>query len=214
MAEQGNKKQSSQMVWMMISLMLVLGIMMFRDQVGSALDIVLYPVLGLGGEHIVVTLVITAMIMMSASTIIRTLMTDTMKQTRSQKEMAAFNAELRKARIENNLYKIKKLTEIQSEMMSKSMESSMSMMKTMPLTMLIIIPIFAWLHFFVTNDAVSTVITIPWGTSDLAGDYWAGIFPIWIFVYMLITIPFAQILGRLIRWYKFSKRLAEIDAST
>jgi uncharacterized membrane protein (DUF106 family) len=201
------------MVWLMLTLILMLGIMQFRYEVGNALNVVLYPVLGFGGDHVVVTLVLTAMMMMCVSTIIRTLMTDTIKQTRSQKEMSAFNAELRQARIENNLYKIKKLTEMQNEMMSKSMESSMSMMKTMPITMLIIIPIFAWLNYFISYDVAGlTVITIPWGMTDIAG--YISVFPKWILVYMLITIPFAQIIGRLIRWYKFSKRLAEIDAST
>jgi uncharacterized membrane protein (DUF106 family) len=200
------------MLFLMIGLAAVIFILIYNRQVGEIMHHVMYPLLGFGGKYVVPTLMLTGMLMIGLSTIIRTIMTDMVKQTRNQKEMSAFNAELRQARIENNLYKIKKLTEQQKEMMSKSMESSMNMMKTLPITMVIIMPLFAWVNYFLSNFAQSIQIAVPWAEAVIITE--SMLLPIWIFVYMLITMPFAQILGRAIRWFKFKKRLEELDAGT
>ena len=34
----------------------------------------------------------------------------------------------------------------------------------------------------------------------------------WIFVYTLITIPFGQLVSRLIRWYQYKRRLEKLDS--
>jgi uncharacterized membrane protein (DUF106 family) len=206
----GEKPQTSQMMFLMISLMVILGVMMFMEPVGRALNVVMDPLIGFNHDFVVPTLMLAGITMIGISTVIRTLMMDTITQTRNQKEMSAFNAELRKARIENNLYKIKKLTEQQKTMMGKTMESSMKMMKTLPITMLIIIPIFAWINFFLNQPDVAVSIAVPWAeTVFLTDRLW--FLPIWIFVYMLISIPFGQILGRAVRWFMFKKRLEELD---
>jgi len=204
------KPQTSQMMFLMISLMVILGVMMFMEPVGRALNVVLDPLIGFNHEYVVPTLMLAGILMIGISTVIRTIMMDTITQARNQKEMSAFNAELRKARIENNLYKIKKLTEQQKAMMSKTMESSMKMMKTLPITMLIIIPIFAWISFFLGFPDVPVTMAVPWAeTVFLRDTLW--FLPIWILVYMLISIPFGQILGRAVRWFMFKKRLEELD---
>ncbi|MDR0334939.1 MAG: hypothetical protein LBH69_03540, partial [Methanomassiliicoccaceae archaeon] len=128
MAEQGmgggpmgaKPPQKSQMLFMLLSLALMMCMFIpgVRSIVGGAVGVVFEPLIGFGGKYIVITLVLAGMIMIGVSTIIRSLLVDTMTQTRNQREMSAFNAELRKARMENNLYKIKKLTEMQPAMMS------------------------------------------------------------------------------------------------
>ena len=204
-------------MFMMIAMILVFAMFYepVRNAVGGAVGVVLEPLIGFDGKYVMITLILAGMLMIGVSTIIRTLMTDTIKQTRNQREMSAFNAELRKARIENNLYKIKKLTEMQQVMMAKSMESSMKMMKTMPLTMLIIIPIISWVWIFLDHlrevDVNLILISVPW-MNDV--DITARIlFPVWILIYMLITIPFGQAISRLLRRNKFKKRLEELDGT-
>jgi uncharacterized membrane protein (DUF106 family) len=205
----------SNMIWMMLSLgiMMMLLIGEIRKFVGDTVGIVFGPLIGFNGQYVILTIMIAGIIMMTGSTIIRTLLTDTIRQTKNQKEMSAFNAELRKARIENNLYKIKKLTEMQQAMMSKSMESSMKMMKTMPLTMLIVMPIISWIWIFMDKlahmDVGLVTVSVPWASGVVLTD--SLMFPVWILIYMLVTIPFAQILGRVIRRFKFKKRLEQID---
>jgi len=203
--------QMGQMTWMLISLMAVIGVMMFRNEVGWALNWVFNPLIGFGGNFVVPTLMLAGIIMIGSSTIVRTLMMDNMAQAKNSKMMSAFNAELRQARIENNLYKIKKLTEQQKAMMSKTMESSMKMMKTLPITMMIVIPIFAWVGYFLANGAIATIIHVPWAWEvDISQSMW--VFPMWIFVYTLITIPFGQLVSRLIRWIQYKRRLEELDS--
>ena len=204
-------RPQKQMLFLMSSLGVVLLIFMFMDQIGGAMNGFMYPLLGFGGEYVVLTMMFTGMLMIGLSTVLRTLLTDTMAQARNQNEMKAFNAELRQARIENNLFKIKKLTEQQKAMMSKSMDSSMKMMKTLPMTMVIVMPMFAWINYFLRNAAVSSVAAVPWASSvDLTASI---LLPVWILIYMLITIPFGQMISRLIRWFKFKKRLEEIDGT-
>ena len=204
--------QMGQLMWMLIPLMLVIGVIMFRELVGEALNVVLYPLIGFGGNYVVPTIILAGVIMIGSSTIVRTLMTDTMTQARNSKVMSAFNAELRQARIENNLYKIKKLTEQQKAMMSKQMETSMKMMKTLPITMIIVMPIFMWVWFFMDLETVSTIIHVPWAWNvDLTASL-LGPIAMWMPVYMLITIPLQQLIGRLIRWYQYKRRLEKLDS--
>ena len=210
-----NKPQTSQLMWMMISLAIVFALFIpdVRNTIGRVLNYVFEPLIGFDGKYVVFTLILAGMLMIGLSTIVRTLLTDTMAQAKNQREMSAFNAELRQARIENNLYKIKKLQEQQKVMMSKSMDSSMKMMKTMPITMMIVMPMFSWVWFFLgslTPDQV--IVSVPWSDSvNMLQTMW--IFPTWMLLYMLVTIPFGQLISRLIRWVKFKKRLAEIDGA-
>ena len=210
-----NKPQSSQMIFMLISLFMMIALFLepVRNFFGKIVGFVLEPIIGFNGEHIVVTLMLAGMLMIGLSTIVRSLLTDTMKQAKNQNEMKAFNAELRKARIENNLYKIKKLTEQQQAMMAKSMESSMKMMKTMPITMLIVMPIISWIWIFLyalhEKDPSLVFIKVPWADAvDLTQRI---VVPFGLLLYMLVTIPFGQIVSRSIRWFQYKKRLENLE---
>jgi len=196
---------------MLITMAIIVVVMMFNKEVGEALNVVFQYIAMYDAP--VATLIIAGILMTSLSMIVRSLMTDTVKQQRSQSEMKAFQAELRKARIENNLYKIKKLSDQQQAMMAKSMEGTSAMMKTMPITMLIVIPIFAWVRYFIDHlvtDGFSTIINIPWGVVDLNSSI--VFLPAWILIYTLISIPFGQLVSRIIRTYLFKKRLKELEA--
>ena len=185
-----------------------------REFVGNAVGVVMEPLIGFNNQYIVITLMLAGMLMIGLSSVIRSLMMDTMTQARNQKEMSAFNAELRKARMENNLYKIKKLTEMQPVMMSKTMDNTMKMMKALPITMLVIMPIISWvwIHLYRVQaiDESLVRIDVPWATDVLLTD--SLLIPIGLLLYMLVTIPFGQIVSRTIRWFQFRKRLEKLDA--
>ena len=140
---------------------------------------------------------------------VRHFFTDYVQQAESQKIVGAFNKELRQARLENNTFKTKKLLEQQPKIMEKSMKMTGSQLKLMPVTLLIVIPIFAWVAVFMFQ-VTSPMISVPWAFNvDLNAS---NLLPNWVLLYSLISIPFSPILSRLLRYYDFKKRLNEIAA--
>ncbi|QLH75333.1 MAG: DUF106 domain-containing protein [Methanomassiliicoccales archaeon] len=180
-----------------------------RSALGGAVGFVFQPIIGFGYDYPILTLVLAGLIMTSLTTALRPLFTDYVKQAESQKIVGAYNKELRQARKENNMYKIKKLLELQPKIMEKSLEQTKSQFKLMPISMLIIIPIFAWLAVFV-GDLESSKFAVPW--SDSADFHQTYVLPAWILVYSCVTIPFGQVLARSMRYYSFKKRLKELAA--
>lgn len=216
MAPMSNKS----MIGMMMTLFIMMLVMNFRDAIGHSLDFI-FKHIAFDGQYPVLTLIIAGLVMITASTIIRSFMSDPIKMAKSQQIQSDFNREFRMARIENNLFKLKKLQEQQPKMMSMSMESSASQMKIMPLTMLFIIPVYAWVYYFLkTGDTAAyfntasmiemTYVNMPWGSLDLNAAL-LGFFPAWIVVYTIVSLPIGQIENRLIRFILLRRRLDELN---
>ena len=215
--QMGEMPQMPSMMPMLLSMLMMFGLYFIDGPdhiIGNLLNYGL-GIFAFDGQYPVVTLMIVGALMVTLSTLVRSLKTDMLAQTKSQHIMNAFNQELRQARLDNNTYKMKRLMEIQPQLMNKNMEQSSAMMKLMPYTMLIIIPLFLWVRYFVSVTlmdpaSAGTLISVPWAEGvDLNGTLW--FMPVWIVVYTLISIPLGQILNRLIRCYKFKKHLVEIE---
>ena len=207
-------------MWRMLIIMILIFGLYFIDGsdhvIGEPLNYV-FQIIDFGGQYPVVTLMIMGSIMILLSSGIRTLMTNTLEQQKAQAFSSAFNKELRQARLDNNLYKVKKLMELQPVVMQKSMESSNQMMKSMPYTMLIVVPIFLWVRYFVDvtlGNAGTQIISVPWamGAICLTDVYW--FLPAWILIYSLISIPLGQIIMRLVRAYQFKRHLSALENKT
>ncbi len=180
--------------------------------IGGALNTV-FQYIDMDGEMPIVTLFIVGFVMASLSAVLRSFFVDMIDQARNQQVMSAFNKEFRQARLENNSFKIKKLTEMQPQMMAKNMENSNKMMKSMPYTMIVIIPLFLWVRYFVNvtvADAGTLHFSVPWADLSLLSDIW--IMPAWILVYTMVSVPWGQIVNRLIRTYKFRKYLKQMES--
>ena len=209
----------SNMWRMMIIMILIFGLYFIDGSehvIGKTLDYV-FQIIDFDGQYPVVTLMLMGSIMILLSSGIRTLMTDSLEQQKAQAFSSAFNKELRQARLDNNLYKVKKLMEMQPVMMQKSMESSNQMMKSMPVTMLIVVPIFLWVRYFVDvtlGNAGMQIISVPWAMNaiNLTDVYW--FLPAWILVYSLISIPLGQIIMRTVRAFQFKRYLSKMESST
>ena len=205
-------------MWRMLIIMILIFGLYFIDGsehvIGKTLNIV-FQIIDFGGQYPVPTLMIMGSIMLLLSSGIRTLLTDTLEQQKAQAFSSAFNRELRQARLDNNLYKVKKLMDMQPMVMQKSMESSNQMMKSMPFTMLIVVPIFLWVRYFVDvtlGDAGTQIISVPWAMNaiNLTDVYW--FLPAWILIYSLISIPLGQIIMRVVRAFQFKRHLARLEA--
>ncbi len=222
MQQQAQPMSSKTMLGMMMVLMIMMIVMMFRAQIGQALDTVLRP-LAFDGKYPVLTLMIAGLIMITISTIVRSLMTDPIKMARNQQIQSDFNKEFRQARIENNLFKMKKLQEMQPQIMSMSMEASTQQMKTMPITMIFLLPMYAWVWYFLlvgdfqgvtgqyfTADNIP-LVDIPWSAGYDLNTLLLGFMPSWIVIYTMVSLPIGQIENRLIRFIFLRKHLRELD---
>lgn len=197
---------------MLIMMVLMIGLYMIDGKdhlIGKPLDFV-FGFLAFDGKVPVLTLMLAGVIMALFTTLLRAFTTDLFEQAKSQHMMSEFNAERRKAMMANNTYAIKKLDELQPTMMAKNMEISQKSMKTMPYTMIVIIPLFLWVRYFINMVLTPEMLIIdfPWGPVGLLEAY---LFPIWVFVYMLISIPLGQVISKIIRWHMFKKKLREYD---
>lgn len=227
MAEPGGKGSENapmpnmKSMWTMLLVMMMIMVLYMIDGndhvIGGLLNNV-FQFIDFDGQYPVPTLMIMGAIMILLSSGLRTILTDTISQQKAQAYSSAFNKEMRQARLENNTYKLKKLQEMQPQIMAKSMESSTQMMKSMPLTMIVVVPIFLWVRYFVNvtlSDTSMRLISVPWalisqsGGIDLTASF---VFPAWILIYSLISIPIGQIVMRLVRTYQFKKRLKEIES--
>ena len=215
--QQAPPMSNKTMIGMMLTLVIMMIVMSFRSQIGQALDVV-FRYIAFDGKYPVLTLIIAGLVMITVSTVIRSLMSDPIQMARNQQMQSDFNKEFRQARIENNLFKMKKLQEQQPKMMAMSMEASTQQMKVMPITMLFIIPVYAWVWYFLVpegtyfnGDLVSNlIVNMPWGTLDL-NTMLMGFFPAWIIIYTMVSLPIGQIENRLIRFILLKKRLNVLD---
>lgn len=221
---------SKTMIGMMLVLVIMMVVMSFRAQIGAALDFV-FQYIAFDGHYPVLTLIIAGVIMITISTIVRSLMSDPIEMAKNQQIQSDFNKEFRQARMENNLFKMKKLQELQPQMMAKSMEASTQQMKVMPVTMVFLLPMYAWVWYFINpadlgggdyfGEGTATfletglsyaAVQIPWAADvfDL-NTMLVGFFPAWIIIYTMVSMPIGQIENRLLRFYFLKKHLRELD---
>lgn len=180
-----------------------------RQGLGNLVGIPLAPVVGFGGNQPILTLLFTGLLMSFFSISVRHLFVNWVDQARTQRITSAFQKELRGARTSNNTYKLKKLTELQPQIMAQSMKASQTQLKLMPVTMLVVIPIFAWLANFIYLDLSSTTFSVPWAFS--ADMKHSNVLPNWVLLYSLLTLPFGQVLTRVLKYFTFSRRLRELE---
>lgn len=198
----------------MFIMMIVILLIYFIDGsdhiIGNILNYGLF-FLDFDGKYPILTLMIAGIVMSLFTTLVRAFTTDQFEMAKSQHIMSEFNAERRKAMMANNTYAMKKLEELQPTMLAKNMETSQKSMKSMPFTMIVIIPLFIWVRYFIyiTLDPSMLVFNFPWGEASLTANF---LFPLWVFVYMLISVPLGQVISKLIRWHTFKKKLAELES--
>ncbi|HWH08490.1 MAG TPA: EMC3/TMCO1 family protein [Candidatus Thermoplasmatota archaeon] len=219
------------MLWMLLTFGLVI-VILFNPTLSAALGrytgFVLEPLLGHG--PLLLTIFLASVVLVIATTAIRHFLVDWTKMARVQESMRAFQKEFMEARKSNNTYKLKKLTDAQPEVMAMQAEISTEQMKPMAFTMLLVIPIFAWLGAYVDehrgDDPCGAYIEVPWNDRWYFGGTavtreqcptafaklfgWLTPFPHWIALYSLFGIPFGQLAQRALKLWEY--RHVDLDA--
>jgi uncharacterized membrane protein (DUF106 family) len=94
-------------------------------------------------------------------------------------------------------------------MMQQSLKTSQTQFKLMPVTMVVVVPIFAWLANFIYADVAATSFSVPW---ELNADMTkVNVMPNWILLYSLLTLPFGQVLTRVLKFSTFTKMLGKLE---
>ncbi|HET6404896.1 MAG TPA: EMC3/TMCO1 family protein [Candidatus Thermoplasmatota archaeon] len=182
-----------------------------RDGTAWVAGLILNPLIGFGGRWPLLTIFLASVVLVIATTAIRHFLTDWTKLARMQEAMRAFSKEMKDARKSNNTYKLKKLTEAQQDLMALQADAQTEQMKPMALTMLLVIPIFAWLGAWLASLAIDGALHFeaPWNDQwDIMAPYtWItgnpGWFPRWIVLYSLFGIPFGQIAQRALKLWEY-----------
>ena len=151
---------------------------------------------------VLIPFLFAGIVMISFTTIIRHFIIDWEKMAEIQTKMGAYNKEMGEARQSGNEAKMKKLFAMQPQIMMLQSEMMSNQMKPMAFTMIIAIPIIMWLRIFV-NGLDLQVMSLPWEPNySLDEDLW--ILPHWILVYSGLSLPFGQIIMRILKIFSNS----------
>jgi uncharacterized membrane protein (DUF106 family) len=182
-----------------------------RNVVGAAAGVVLVPLIGFGGKYPLLTALLAGTVPSLASTVVRHFMTDWAKIARQQHFQRAYQKEMMDARLKKNTAKLKKLQEKQGDQMAYVQQQQMQQIKSTLPTSIFFIIIFAWMSIFLYEANVATDFSVPWSNSaSLLALY---LFPAWVWVYMLLSIPLTMVLGRVLKLITFRRKLEELPPS-
>jgi uncharacterized membrane protein (DUF106 family) len=176
-----------------------------RDALGRYVGYAMDPVFGFGGRYPVLTILLAGTLMVLLTTLMRHFTTDWLEQAKFQSYMRAFNKEFMQARKDNNTYKIKKLQDRQADVMRESQKMQSKQLKNMPLTMIIVIPLFAWMYLFLT-ELDYWWYSAPWNaTVDM---FETTVFPHWVLLYMTLSIPLGALVQKAMKYASWKERWA------
>lgn len=175
-----------------------------REALGSAVGAVFFPVFGFGYHYPVLTIFIGGSIVIIISAVIRHFTTDWIEMAKSQERASSFQKKYREALKSQNKYQIKKMQQMQQEMMREQSQVSMRQMRIMPITLLVFVPVFAWLWSFL-EESLRYYFDVPWHLHVFYFD--SIVFPNWILLYMLLSIPLTQLIQYALRWKCIQKSL-------
>ncbi len=196
------------MMFMFIAMMFILFIPEARDGLGFVMGVVLGPLIGFEGEFLVVTIFLAGAIPLTISTLLRHRMTNWVTQGRMAATNKALGKEMREAVAKRNQVKMKKLQEVRAEVMREFMPVQMAQFRTLPITMILFIAIFAWLSVFIASMPFPAV-SVPWeANASLGGGF--GFFASWVLLYIVITMPISLVLSRILKYISFRRRLVAL----
>ena len=181
-----------------------------RSALGKYTGYVLYPVIGFGGRFPVLTILIAGALVVLATTLVRHFTTDWLEMAKMQAYMRHFQKEMMQARKDNNTYKLKVLTDRQPEVMARNQKMQSAQFKQMPLTMLVSIPIFAWVSTFVLSLDYQQFAT-PWNPAVVMQAnngilFGTSLFPHWILLQIALTVPLGYLVQRIMKYIAWRER--------
>ncbi|MEE8199036.1 MAG: EMC3/TMCO1 family protein [Thermoplasmata archaeon] len=196
------------MMFMFVAMLFILFIPEARFGLGFVMGVILEPLIGFDSQFLVVTIFLAGAIPLTISTLLRHRMTDFATQGRMAATNKALGKEMREAAANRNQAKMKKLQETRSEVMREFMPVQMAQFRTLPITMILFIAIFAWLSFFIASTPFPTA-SVPWDLNVFLGGG-VGFFASWVLLYIAITMPISLVLSRVLKYVSFRRKLVAL----
>lgn len=203
------QQSSSQMRDFLLPYTLVLLMMMLialpsvRLSIATALDSVLYPLIGFDATYPLLTISIAGIIVVILSSIFTNIFMDWKAQARAQKMAEYFQKELKKAREKKDTEKIKKLMKLQPKILEVQSQSTSGITKQMVLVLIFITPIFIWLMSFLQRVPYF-YFTTPWAdVVSLTGRNFV-IISNWFLFYIVFTTVVGQVFRQILKYLKVS----------
>ena len=184
-----------------IALLVAMGLMFsyavepVRVGIGSAMNVLFGPLIGIFPFYIV--LVILATLTALYSSIIQKYTIDYERMQEVQARMKDFQKEFREAQLSDDEKKVKKLEAKRDRIMAEQLQMSRDQFKPMAYILLVSVPIFLWL-LFVMPGLPSDYARIIFPLIGERALYEAALGPIpaWILWYMITSLSISQIIRK------------------
>ena len=194
------KKVADNMI-MVFAFIVMFASLAYRNEVGTALDVVLGPFADFVGEFLIIILILSVVTGIYTSVVQKyTMNWELMAKSKEyQKQIRDLQKEYMEAKKENNQHKMKKIEKKRTEVMRKQTQFSGEMfkqqMKPMAYIMIITIPIFMWIWMYVESHP-DMVVTFPlFGVTELSSAFVFSL-PFWVLWYMMCSIPITQVVRK------------------
>ena len=194
------KKVADNMI-MVFAFIVMFASLAYRNEVGTALDVVLGPFADFIGEFLILILILSVVTGLYTSVVQKyTMNWELMAKSKEyQKQIRDLQKEYMEAKKENNQHKMKKIEKKRTEVMRKQTQFSGEMfkqqMKPMAYIMIITIPIFMWIWMYVESHP-DMVVTFPlFGVTELSSAFIFSL-PFWVLWYMMCSIPITQVVRK------------------
>ncbi len=194
------KKVADNMI-MFFAFIVMFASLAYRNEVGTALDVVLGPFADFIGEFLIIILILSVVTGIYTSVVQKyTMNWELMAKSKEyQKQIRDLQKEYMEAKKENNQHKMKKIEKKRTEVMRKQTQFSGEMfkqqMKPMAYIMIITIPIFMWIWMYVESHQ-DMVVTFPlFGVTELSSAFVFSL-PFWVLWYMMCSIPITQVVRK------------------
>ena len=194
------KKVADNMI-MVFAFIVMFASLAYREEVGTALDVVLGPFADFVGEFLIIILILSVVTGIYTSVVQKyTMNWELMAKSKEyQKQIRDLQKEYMEAKKENNQHKMKKIEKKRTEVMRKQTQFSGEMfkqqMKPMAYIMIITIPIFMWIWMYVESHQ-DMVVTFPlFGVTELSSAFVFSL-PFWVLWYMMCSIPITQVVRK------------------
>ncbi len=194
------KKVADNMI-MVFAFIVMFASLAYRNEVGTALDVVLGPFADFIGEFLILILILSVVTGIYTSVVQKyTINWELMAKSKEyQKQIRDLQKEYMEAKKENNQHKMKKIEKKRTEVMRKQTQFSGEMfkqqMKPMAYIMIITIPFFMWIWMYVESHP-DMVVTFPlFGVTELSSAFIFSL-PFWVLWYMMCSIPITQVVRK------------------